>query len=184
MAPALRFDLHAEPDAHVATWLGYYKSATPSVRVGSNASIRLDLENEPQPDGVLLIDPTCGGQARLSPDHYIEGSPELVVEVSASTVSIDLNTKLRVYRRNGVREYLVWRVNDAAFDWFELRQGQYERLAADTDGIIRSVQFPGLWLDTRAMIGGDLRTVLKTLERGLATKEHAEFVASLRSRRP
>jgi len=151
--------------------------------VGSNASIRLDLENEPQPDGVLIIEPESGGQVRLSPDHYIEGSPELVVEVSASTVSIDLNTKLRVYRRNGVREYLVWRVNDAAIDWFELRQGQFEPLAPDADGIVRGEQFPGLWLDARAMIAGDLATVLKLLDRGLRTQEHAEFVSALQTRR-
>lgn len=165
------------------TWLGYYKAATPGVRMGSSPSVRLDMENEPQPDGVLLIEPSCGGQARFSPDHYIEGSPELVVEVSASTVSIDLNTKLRVYRRNGVREYLVWRVNDAAIDWFVLHQGQYERLPVQADGIIRSGQFPGLWLDARAMIAGDLKTVLKASDRGLATKEHAAFCDDLQSRR-
>ena len=153
------------------------------MKVGSSPSVRLDLDNEPQPDAVLLIEPECGGQVRFSPDHYVEGSPELVAEVSASTVSIDLNTKLRVYRRNGVREYLVWRVNDGAFDWFALRQGQYERMAPDTQGIMQSEVFPGLWLDSQAMLAGDLATALKTLDRGLATDEHAEFVSTLRARR-
>lgn len=35
--------------------------------------VRLDLDNEPQPDGILRIDETCGGQSRISSDDYIEG---------------------------------------------------------------------------------------------------------------
>ncbi len=96
-------------------WLGYYKWATPGVRGADNASARLDLDNEPQPDVCFFIDPARGGQARISSDDdYVEAAPELVAEVASSSVSYDLNTKLEVYRRNGVREYLVWRVRDRA----------------------------------------------------------------------
>ena len=80
------------------------------MEVSDNSTVRLDLDNEPQPDALLLIDPARGGQVRFSPDDYIEGSPELVAEVASSSVSYDLHAKLHVYRRNGVREYVVWRV--------------------------------------------------------------------------
>ena len=43
-------------------------------------------------------------------------APEFVVEVAASTVSHGLGPKLNAYRRNGVREYLVRRVQDTAVD--------------------------------------------------------------------
>ena len=90
--------------------------------VADNASVRLDLDNEPQPDAVLFIDPAKGGQARISVDDYIEEAPELVAEIASSSASYDLNTKLNVYRRNGVREYIVWRVLDRQIDWFVLER--------------------------------------------------------------
>lgn len=111
---------HGGPHAHLITWLGTYQAFTPRVEVGDNNTIRLDLDNEPQPDAVLFIDPERGGQARISDADYLEEAPELVADVASSSVSLDLNQKFHVYRRNGVREYLTWRVLDQAVDWFVL----------------------------------------------------------------
>jgi Uma2 family endonuclease len=138
------------------------------------------MDNEPQPDAVLLIDPARGGQAHISDDDYIEDAPEFVAEVAASSVSIDMHTKFRIYERSGVREYLVWRVLEQAVDWFVLRAGHYERLMPDTQGVLRSEGFPGLWLDTAALLRGDIAAVLTTLQQGLMSPEHATFVARLR----
>lgn len=179
--PALRWDHHARPHAELLTWLGYYYAATPGVQFGDAGSVRLDLDNEPQPDAVMVIEPRCGGQARYTDDDYLEGAPELVAEVSASTVSIDMNAKLRAYRRNGVGEYIVWRVNDRAIDWFALRQGEYKLLTPFDDGTLRSEIFPGLWLDSAAMLRADLATVLRIVQRGVETSEHSSFVARLNS---
>jgi Uma2 family endonuclease len=179
MPSPVRLHRHGGPHVELIMWVGTYKLSTPGVIAADNVSTRLDLDNEPQPDAVLLVDPTKGGQARISPDDYIEGAPELVAEVVSSSVSYDLTDKLKVYRRNGVREYLVWRVLDREVDWFVLREGEYVRLPLDETGIHRSEVFPGLWLDPRALVSRDLKTVLATLERGLATPEHAAFVARL-----
>ena len=105
--------------------------------------------------------------------------PELVAEVSASTVSYDLGKKLNAYRRNGVREYVVWRVLDGQVDWFVNREGQFERLLPTADGIVRSMVFPGLWLDPAALVRGEKATGKLVLERGLSSPEHADFVARL-----
>jgi hypothetical protein len=102
-----------------------------------------------------------------------------VVEVASSSVSYDLHTKLHVYRRNRVREYVVWRVLDEAVDWFMLHEGQYERLQPGADGLFRSEIFAGLWLDAAALVRGDLATVLTAVQQGLASAEHAAFVARL-----
>jgi Uma2 family endonuclease len=179
MPSPVRFQRHGQPHAHLVWWLVHYEMGTPGVATGDNSTTRLDLDNEPQPDAVLLIDPARGGQARISADDYVEAAPEFVAEVAASSVSIDLHTKLHVYRRNGVREYLVWRVLEQQVDWFVLRAGQYERLAPDAQGVLRSEVFPGLWLDTVALLRGDLAGVLATLQRGLASPEHAAFVARI-----
>lgn len=179
MPPAVRWDQHSEPHLNLVTWIGNYRANTPGVRGSDNGSVRIDLENEPQPDVALLIDPRRGGQASHSADDYIEGAPELVAEVSGSTASIDLNAKLRVYRRNGVREYIVWRIYDGAIDWFTLRHGQYEPLPLHPDGTIRSEVFPGLWLDAAAMIKGDVAAALRVLQQGMQSPEHAAFVAKL-----
>jgi Uma2 family endonuclease len=179
MASPVRLSRHGRPHIHVSTWLGTYEALTPGVIVGDNVSVRLDGDNMPQPDVAMIIEPARGGQAIVSDDDYIEGAPELVVEVAASTASIDLNTKLRVYRRSNVREYIVWRVLDRAIDWFILREGRYDRLPTDLDGICRSEALPGLWLDPAALVGSDLARMLDILRRGVATPEHAAFLARL-----
>jgi Uma2 family endonuclease len=118
----------------------------------------------------------------MDADGYLEGPPELVVEVAASSASYDLHDKLHAYRRNGVQEYVVLRVDEGEVDWFALRGGACERLAADAHGVLHSAAFPGLGLVVPALLRDDLPGLLATLERGLATAEHRAFVAALRSR--
>src|SRR6266446_10428945 len=160
----VRYRHHGAPHALLIGWLVQYAAGTPGVEVSDNSTVRLDLDNEPQPDALLLIDPACGGQTHFSSDDYIEGSPELVAEVASSSVSYDLHAKLHVYRRNGVREYIVWRVLEQTIDWFVLRAGQYERLPMEANGLLRSEVFPGLWLDPAALVQGDLATVLASVQ--------------------
>jgi len=179
MPSPVRARRHGRPHARIIGWLIYYEACTPGVEVADNATARLDLDNEPQPDGMLYIAPERGGQVRIGPEDYVEAAPELVVEVASSSVSFDLHTKLHVYRRSGVQEYIVWRVLDSRIDWFVLRGGVYEQLAADDHGVVRSERFPGLWLDAAALLQGDLAATLRTLDEGLATAEHAAFVAGL-----
>jgi Uma2 family endonuclease len=179
MPSPVTHDRHAAPHFDQITWLGLYRMLTPGVSGGDNGTLRLDMDNAPQPDSYLLILPACGGQARLDEDCYVVGAPELVGEVSASRVSIDLNTKLDVYRRNGVREYVVWRVDDGEIDWFVLRDGRFERLAVDATGCYQSEIFPGLRLDVAALVRGDMLAVYQAVQQGVATPEHAAFVQHL-----
>jgi Uma2 family endonuclease len=167
---------HAEPHFDLISWLGFYRAATPGISGGDNGTLRLDLDNEPQPDAFLRILTENGGQARVDEDGYVSGAPELVAEVARSSVSIDLHAKLNAYRRNGVREYLVWRVEDRTIDWFILRDGRYEPLTFGADGLYRSEILPGLWLDAAALLRGDLLTVFQTVQRGLESPEHAAFL--------
>jgi Uma2 family endonuclease len=179
MASPLRFEPHAEPHADLIIWLGNYKVNTPGVRLGDNPTVRLDLDNEPQPDIVLFVDAQCGGQSRLSTDGYIEGAPEFVAEIAASTAAIDLRDKKYAYRRNGVQEYLVWQVFDHRVDWFRLQDGDYVSLLPDANGVIRSQVFPGLWLAVTALLDGDMQAVLQQEQAGLAAPEHGDFVQRL-----
>jgi Uma2 family endonuclease len=173
---------HGEPHADLITWLGVYRTFTPHVRVGDNSTVRLDLDNEPQPDGLLMLERALGGQAVIDDDDYVAGAPELAAEVAASSASFDLHDKLRAYRRNGVREYIVWRVLDRVVDWFVLRQSRYDNLARSAAGFYQSEVFPGLWLDPEALVGGDLPRVHQVLQQGLASAEHAAFVTELSRR--
>ncbi|MGA7500006.1 MAG: Uma2 family endonuclease, partial [Isosphaeraceae bacterium] len=178
----VRLRRHGEPHAQILVWLGSYQAFTKGVIAADNASARLDLDNEPQPDALLMIDPERGGQARISDDDYVEGAPELVVEVGSSTIGIDLNLKLHVYRRSGVREYVVWRVQDRKIDWFVLHDGEFIPLDPDEKGHYRSTTFPGLWLDATALVAGDMAKVLDVVRQGLAAPEHAKFVSDLAAR--
>jgi Uma2 family endonuclease len=178
MPSPVRLKSHGQPHADLMTWLGVFRSATPHLLSGDNSTMCLDDDNEPQPDAFLAIDAAHGGQSRVV-DDYLTGAPELVAEVSSSTVSYDLHQKKKAYAEFGVREYLVWRVLDRQIDWWKLKDGVYERLPIDDDHVIRSEVFPGLWLASLAMVTGDLRHVLDVLGVGLADPSHAAFVAKL-----
>ena len=179
MPSPVRLRRHGQPHSLVIGWLAAYKARTPGLILGDNSTVRMDLDNEPQPDALLLVDPDRGGQARITEDDFVEGAPELVAEIAASSASYDLNAKQNVYRRNGVREYVIWRVLDGEIDWFVLRQGRYEKLARDAAGLYRSEVFPGLWLDPDALVGDDLGTVLDVVQKGIATPEHEALVERL-----
>jgi len=179
VASPLRIKTHGEPHAYIMTWLGVYKAATPGIGFADNATVLIDTDNEPQPDALLRIE--TGGQSRINKDDYVEGAPELIVEIAASSASYDLHEKLKVYRRNQVQEYLIWRVYDHQFDWFRLQQGEYIQLQPNADNIICSQIFPGLWLDKMALLGGDLGKVLSVLQQGLASPEHENFISRLSS---
>ncbi|MEA5565917.1 Uma2 family endonuclease [Anabaena sp. UHCC 0399] len=179
MPAALRFRSHGQPHGWILTWLGTYEAATPGVALGVEPTVRLDLDNEPQPDAVLIITPEAGGQTRLSDDDYIEGAPELIIEIAASSVAIDLHGKKQAYRRNGVKEYIVWQVLEQKLSWFYLEQGEYLELVPDDDKILRSRIFPGLWLAIADLLAGNIQSVLAVLQSGLQSAEHATFVKKL-----
>ncbi len=169
---------HAEPDTLMHGWLMVYAAHTPGTVAASNATVRLDAENVPQPDALLRLLPECGGKARVEAG-YVVGPPELIVEIAASTGSIDLRDKLRAYRRAGVREYLVWRTQDEQFDWFVLEQDEYRRQQPDQNHCLQSAVFPGLVLESRALLARDAAKVLAVLEEHLRQPEHTAFAARL-----
>jgi Uma2 family endonuclease len=152
-----------------------YASDTPGVASFDDSTVRLDQDNEPQPDLVLLKLPAKGGQARISPDDYIEGALELVVEIVGSSRAYDLHPKKTAYRRNGVREYLAWITGEQRLVWWELREGEYQEIAPAPDGLLQSHVFPGLWLDAAALLRGDMKTVLAALRRGLRLHDLRDF---------
>jgi Uma2 family endonuclease len=179
VASPLRFQQHAEPHSNFMVWLGLYQALTPRVRLGDAPTVRLDMDNEPQPDAVLLIETSAGGQTRLSQDDYIEGAPELVIEVAASSVAIDLGSKKQVYRRSGVLEYIIWQTHDNQLQWYVLVDGEYILLQPDKSGVIHSQIFPGLWLSVQDLLGGNMVRVLEVVQQGIQSSEHQAFVQRL-----
>lgn len=179
MPSPVRYTQHAKPHALLMGWLTYYFSKTPNLEIGDNGTSRLDEDNEPQPDAMLMLPKSAGGTSWIDKDSYVSGAPDLVCEIAASSASIDMNDKLNAYRRNGVREYLVVRTEDAVLDWFELVEGRYEPMAADADGLLKSKIFPGLWLDPKSLLAGDVPKIYAAVDAGTATEEHKAFAATL-----
>src|SRR5205823_10671630 len=51
MPSPVRQTSHGKPHVILASWLGYYISKTPDLEdFGDNSTVRLDEDNEPQPD--------------------------------------------------------------------------------------------------------------------------------------
>jgi len=154
---------HARPDSLIQLWLGTYASRHPETEALTNITVILDAENTVQPDALLRRLPEHGGATRVTDEGYLAGPPELVVEVAASSASIDLRDKRRAYCRNGVREYLVWRVVENQLDWFCLVEDEYVPQAPDSQGVLQSRTFPGLRLSAEAALAGDTAKVLEAL---------------------
>jgi Uma2 family endonuclease len=179
MPSPVRADRHGDPHFNMITWLGVYQSVTPGLQGSDNATVRLDFLNEPQPDVISRLAPEVGGRSQIGVDGYLEGPPEFVVEIAASSASYDMHQKKNVYARHGIPEYLVLLPLEQDVVWFALRNGLYERLVPDQNGILRSEVLPGLWLQPQAIWANDLATLLAVLQQGLASAEHAAFVARL-----
>jgi Uma2 family endonuclease len=159
MPSPIRFEGHAQEQGLMLRWLFAYAAKHSDVECSPPGSVLLDDQNEPEPDAMLF---------RMTPnrleDGYVSGAPELVVEIAASSKSRDLHQKKRAYERNGVLDYIVWRTEDQAIDWFELRDGAYVARKPDARGIIESRQFPGLRLAMKAMLAKDRVAILAALE--------------------
>src|SRR5438046_266786 len=144
MPSPLRAKSHGEPHNRLGTWLGTYAAETAGVGCFDNSTVRLDLDNEPQPDLVLIKPSEKRGQTSISEDDYIEGAPELAVEIVGSSRAYDLHQKKGAYRRNGVREYLAWITDENRVAWWELREGEYREIAPGAGGLLQSGVSTGL----------------------------------------
>jgi Uma2 family endonuclease len=182
MPSPVHFHQHGQPHSDIIGWLALYRAATPGVVVGDNTTVRLDNENEVQPDALLRLETTLGGCSHVTEDDYLAGSPELIVEIAASSAAYDLHSKRRVYARNSVQEYLVAQAYEQRVDWFVLRESVYQPLQPDAGGILRSEVFPGLWLPVEALWAGDLAAMLRVLQQGLVSPEHTAYAADLQQR--
>lgn len=169
---------HAHAHVPALAWLAYYEENTPGVEVLDNASTALGPRSEPQPDAQLRILPEFGGRTQTD-RRFVRGVPELVVEVSHATRYNDLGPKLDDYERAGLLEYVVLALEPDEVLWHVLQEGRLVALPPDADGLYRSHVFPGLWLDPGALLSRDMRRQRAVLDRGLATAEHAAFVARL-----
>ena len=170
---------HARAQATLVWWLGEYETATAGTEVLVNSTAILGPKSEPEPDACLLIVPECGGQTWEDREGYLHGAAELNAEVSWATESIDLHGKKRDYEKAGVREYIVAALRQELVFWFVRRRGKFRPLSPDTEGVIRSEVFPGLWLDADAFLRRDRKRLFSVLRQGLASPEHAAFVAKL-----
>lgn len=179
MGSPVRVRNHGKPHSLVMSCFGIYFLSTNGVMLLDNTTLIVSDKHEPQPDIILRIEEKKGGRSRVNDKDYLEGAPELIVEIASSTASYDLYDKLEMYQQKGVQEYIVWRVLDERIDWFSLEGGTYQRLAASKLGIIESKVFPGLRMNTKAILEDDLDVVLSDLQVGLRSKKHREFVSKL-----
>ncbi len=160
MAPPVRADHHGIPHVDLATLLRVYASKHPGLIVADNSTVRLDTLNEPQPDLLLM---RAEGNARIDSEGYVNGAPELIAEIAASSASYDLHQKKRAYLRAGILEYLVWIADEHRLVWWQLREDEFTEIAASPEGLLESPNFPGLVIDAPALLAGDIAAALARL---------------------
>ena len=171
MAAAMKLS-HGEHHGAIITLFCLYRGKTPGVRFGDNVTVMLGDGGAPQPDALLRIEAECGGQSTLE-DGYVVGPPELTVEISDSSLRLDINAKRDDYRQYGVLEYLVVDLQNQQVRWFELQKDVEHQ--ADEDGVIRVGCFPGMWIDVEALLTLDIEKLTDTFEAGLQSPEYLSF---------
>lgn len=171
---------HGGLHARAVYWLGSYASETSGTEGCNTITILLSEESEPEPDACLYVLPTYQGQVAIK--KCLVGPPDLIVEVANTTRSIDLGSKKHDYELNGVREYIIVVAREKSVIWYHRRRQRFTELRRD-DGLFRSVGFPGLWLDPKGLFSPTTKALTAALRQGLASPEHAAFVAELAARR-
>ncbi len=174
---------HQECQSFLNGWLDHYASSTPGCRPAVEGTWLMGEGQVPQPDTTMRILPEFGGQAGVT-GTYPSGAPKLVVEVAISSRSRDFGVKKRLYERMGVREYLIAIPRNKELVAFTLTPHGFQSVESGLDRVFRSRCFPGLWLDTMALWDLDMPRRNSVLQQGLATGEHADFVAQLTARKP
>jgi Uma2 family endonuclease len=175
---------HGSNEYRATGVLMWYEAHTLGVEGATSTTVILGPKSQPEPDALLMIRPEFGGQARVKrfkDKYYVAGAPELIWEVSHSSVAIDLNAKFADYAAAGVREYIVHCLEERELRWFDL--AHEAEIEAGRDGVFKSRLFPGLWVDLPALLNRDTQRLATTLEKGLETPAHAEFVARLARQR-
>lgn len=165
---------HGIRHGDIMAWIGFYRSATPGVWVADNVSLRLDLDNDPQPDACVWLDEREIGE--IEEGKFLEVDPCFIIEVASSSAAYDLHDKKHVYRRNGVQEYLVLLAHEKECRWFFLESGEYVEGKPTEQGVYQSRVLPGLWLDCVQFWAGNLFGVLQVLQKGLDSPEHQAFI--------
>lgn len=171
---------HGEHHALLSGVLHDYKAKLRHLQLVDNTTVILSSIDEVQPDLSLRIRPPHGqsSNVKLKKANYIKGAPELVAEISLSSKAIDLHLKKERYEQLGVLEYLVVCVEEPGeVFWFDFKAGK--RLVPTKEGILRSICFPGLWIDAPALLSCDSDRLSKVLSRGKRTKAYKEFANRL-----
>ena len=160
IASPVRASVQGISHVKLSTLLQVYATRYPGLIVADNSTVRLDTFNEPQPDLLLMRE---NGQAAIDAEGYINGAPELIAEIAASSISYDLHQKKRTYLRAGVKEYLVLLTDENRLIWWQFDDGEFIEISPDAEGILTSPIFPGLVIDSAALTSGDLAQALARL---------------------
>lgn len=163
----------------LAGLLGIFYFHTPPVQGAIRGMLRLDDRNRLQPDVYLYIRAENGGRIRTDADGFMINGPELAADIVGPDRH-EPSAKIEPYRRYGVQEFIVWRVMERSIEWHALHGERYEAVQPDANGVLRSREFPGLWITTKPLIEGDMSSAAGILNDGLASAEHASFVRRLR----
>ncbi|MGI8926601.1 MAG: Uma2 family endonuclease [Tepidiformaceae bacterium] len=152
VASPVRSQQHGQPHAMLITRLGIYRESHSGVILDDNAAWRVPGGSEVQPDAMLRYSRAAGGGSWIDDDGFVAGVPELVAEVAASSASYDLHDKRELYRAAGLREYVVWRTEDGAIDWWTLEGEEYIALEPGAGGMLASGVFAGLELNVALLL--------------------------------
>ena len=158
MPSPVRFEAHDEPNNVMITLIVNYSAKMAGVRSIGSATLKLDSRNNIQPEFELLRE---DGSSTIEND-YIVGPVELVGEISESSIRGYTTSKFEAYRAIGSKEYMIWKTVLNEIVLYKLVYVNYEEIVP-VDGTLKSQQFPGLHIDTEALITNSHQRAMERL---------------------
>ena len=130
------------------------------------------------PGMIVMIN--AGRRKQCNPDYennYFVGPPDFVLDVYEDPKKI-LERKL-LFSSAGVGEYLVVNEQLSEIGWYRLKNGEFEEIKPDSDGIIKSSSLPGLWMSIPALQKRDFWSIKACIDHGLTRRSHHDLMQSI-----
>ena len=126
---------------HLADYLDGFEQPPAHFYHEMTTILSRELQRAPEPDIVIIRE----GRPGILDGRWVEGAPDLAVEILSTDRSRDLVRKRQIYAEAGVLEYWPIDPHNDTVTQLELRDGEYvERAVLGADDTLTTPLLPGL----------------------------------------
>lgn len=156
-----------------------YRLFTPGIYVCICIPVALDDETRFVAGLVAQVNHGRLKQCEATEEGFI-GPPNFVLDVFESNELDEYEKRKAAYGRCGVTEYVaVIADSEVRCEWNRNNGTEFETVAPDENGVIKSKAMPGLWFSADHLAKRDWWAMGDLIERGISRLGHHEFMETI-----